>query len=65
MFNYQVWKTSKMEGIEEMIDFKTELDKYKPILEVEQVEAAVQSDEMQDLMDVLQHISRNNTLSKE
>lgn len=42
-----------------MIDFKIEVEKYKPVLEVEQVESSVQSDEMQDIMDLLQHMVKN------
>jgi hypothetical protein len=43
-----------------MIDFKEELDKYKPVLSMEDVEDAVReiaSDEFRDIMDLLQYIS--------
>jgi hypothetical protein len=43
-----------------MIDFKEELDKYKPVLSMEDVEDAVRemvSDELKDIMDLLQYIS--------
>ena len=48
-----------------MIDFKTELNKYKPILEVDNVEESVQSDELQDIIDLLQHMSDKTTLKKD
>ncbi len=40
-----------------MIDFKEELQKYKPILNVDEVEKAVYSDEIRDIMDLMQQIS--------
>lgn len=43
-----------------MIDFKTELKKYQPILEVEEIEDAVHNDEMSDIVDLLQHITEIN-----
>lgn len=43
-----------------MIDFKTEISKYKPILGVDEVEESVQSDEIRDVMDLLQHIVEKN-----
>lgn len=48
-----------------MIDFKEEMNKYKPVLEVDGVEAAVRSDEIKDLMDMLQHITDQITADKE
>jgi len=43
-----------------MIDFREEIEKYKPALEIEQLEDAVSGDgsvnEMQDMMDILQQI---------
>ena len=41
-----------------MIDFNTELEKYQPILEMDEIEDAVKSDEMQDILDMLIYISR-------
>lgn len=41
-----------------MIDFKEELKKYKPILEVDDIEASIQSDEIQDIEDLLQNLSK-------
>ena len=39
-----------------MIDFKEEINKFKPIRTVDEVEEAVR-DEIMDIMDLLQHIS--------
>jgi len=41
-----------------MIDFREEIQKYKPVLETDEVESAIQSDEIKDLMDLLQYIIR-------
>ena len=40
-----------------MIDFKTELKKYQPLLELDEIEEAIQSDEVSDIIDLLQHMS--------
>ena len=45
-----------------MIDFKEELDKYKPVLSVDEVEPLVK-DEIKDIMELLQYIT--GRLSKE
>ena len=47
-----------------MIDFKEEIQKYKPVLETDEVESAVQSDETKDLMDLLQYIIRKISAGK-
>ena len=41
---------------DKMIDFKVEINKYKPVRTVDEVEGAVR-DEIVDIMDLLQHIS--------
>ena len=41
-----------------MIDFKTEIEKYKPVLSVDEVENAVYSDEVRDVIDLLQYITQ-------
>ena len=41
-----------------MINFKEEIQKYKPILEVDQVENAIYNDEMQDLLEILQQMNK-------
>lgn len=48
-----------------MIDFKEELKKYSPILEVDDVEIAIQSNEIQDIEDLLQILSRKINSEKE
>ena len=40
-----------------MIDFKEEINKYKPVLSVDDVESVV-NDEVRDMMDLLQYITR-------
>lgn len=44
-----------------MIDFKAELSKYKPILEVDGVETSIKNDDMKDLFDLLKYISGNKS----
>ena len=39
-----------------MIDFKEEINKYKPVRTVDEVEEGIQ-DEVQDILDLLQYIS--------
>jgi len=46
-----------------MIDFKEEINKYKPIRTVDDVEDAVR-DEITDIMDLLQYISSKPVSSK-
>jgi hypothetical protein len=41
-----------------MINFKEEIQKYKPVLEVEQVEDSVYSDEIEDLLEILQYMNK-------
>jgi len=40
-----------------MLDFKKEILKYKPILEVEDIENSINSDEIKDMMDILKQFS--------
>ena len=40
-----------------MLDFKKEIQKYKTILEVEDVENSINSDEIKDMMDILKQLS--------
>ncbi len=42
-----------------MIDFKTEIAKYKPLLVLEEMENEMKPDEVRDVMDLLQYISNN------
>ena len=41
-----------------MFNFKEELSIYQPILEIDQIEASLHTSEMQDLLDILQHIAK-------
>ena len=41
-----------------MFNFKDELNRYQPIMEIEQIEDSLQSSQMQDLLDILQHIAK-------
>ncbi|MCL2361637.1 MAG: hypothetical protein FWC73_07485 [Defluviitaleaceae bacterium] len=47
-----------------MIDFKEEINKYKPIRTMEDVEDAVR-DEITDIMDLLQYISNHPPKNEE
>ena len=48
-----------------MIDFKEEMNKYKSVIGMEDVEKAVQTDEVRDIMDLLQYITRQISTEKE
>ncbi len=41
-----------------VFNFKDELSRYQPIMEIDQIEDALQPNQMQDLLDILQHISK-------
>lgn len=41
-----------------MFNFKDELSRYQPILEIDQIEDALQPSQMQDLLDILQYIAK-------
>jgi len=47
-----------------MIDFKEEMSKYKPVLSVDDVENVV-NDEVRDMMDLLQYITKQLKGAKE
>jgi len=40
-----------------MIDFREEINKYAPVLEMEEVGDAAHNDELKDVMDLLQRIT--------
>jgi len=40
-----------------MIDFREEINKYMPVLEMENVGEAAQNDELKDVMDLLQRVT--------
>ncbi|HIY05234.1 MAG TPA: hypothetical protein H9733_09770 [Candidatus Anaerotignum merdipullorum] len=44
-----------------MINFKEELEKYQPLLELDDIESALHPSQMQDLLDILQHIAKEKT----
>ena len=46
-----------------MIDFKEEINKYVPVLEMEEVGEAANNDELKDVMDLLQRITDQITSS--
>ena len=48
-----------------MIVFNEEIQKYKPVLVIDDVEAAVEADEIKDMMDLLQYISRKISAERE
>ena len=41
-----------------MFNFKDELTRYQPIMEIDQIEDALQPSQIQDLLDILQHIAK-------
>ena len=41
-----------------MFNFKDELSRYQPIMEIDQIEDALQPNQIQDLLDILQHIAK-------
>lgn len=43
-----------------MINYKEELLKYEPILEVDEIEDSIHTNELQDMFDVLQHLAKKN-----
>ena len=47
-----------------MIDFKEEINKYKPVLSVDDVENVI-NDEVKDMMDLLQYLSKQMKEAKE
>ena len=40
-----------------MLNFKDELSRFQPLLELEEIEEALQPSQVQDLLDILQHIA--------
>ena len=46
-----------------MINFSEELKKYKPVLETDQVEEAVNSNDIHDFMEILQSLVKKAKLS--
>ncbi|GHV41257.1 hypothetical protein FACS189490_07790 [Clostridia bacterium] len=48
-----------------MINFEDEIEKFKPVLEVEQIEKVISGNEVQDLMDVLRQLAKQIVNGKE
>lgn len=44
-----------------MFNFKDELSRYQPILELNDIEDALHLSQMQDLLDILQHIAKSKS----
>ena len=42
-----------------VFNFKDELSRYQPILEIDQIEDALQPSQTQDLLDILQYIAKD------
>ena len=47
-----------------MLNFKSELARFQPIMEVDEIEATLQPSEMQDMLDMLQHITKQTEEAK-
>ena len=47
-----------------MIDFKEEINRYKPVLSVDDVASAV-NDEVKDIMDLFQYLTKQTKEAKE
>lgn len=51
-----------------MIDFMKELEKFKPILDVDHIEEKIDNDDMKDLIDILKDFNKsgeNSSFEKE
>lgn len=46
-----------------MIDFRKEILKYKPVLEVDEIETSINSNEIEDLIDVLKKFSSDRNVN--
>jgi len=42
-----------------VIDFKKELERYKPIIEVDDIDKSLKTDEVHDIIDLLEDIVKN------
>jgi len=45
-----------------MIDFKREIQRYKPVMEVDDIENSINSDEIKDMIDILTQLSNQKTI---
>lgn len=48
-----------------MLDLKDELNKYKPIVGLDDVEGIVQNNEIHDMMELLQYLAKQISTAKE
>ena len=48
-----------------MFDFNEELKKYQPILELDDIESTLQQSQMQDLLDIVQHLVKERKQSSQ
>ena len=48
-----------------MIDFQEELKKFKPVLEIEELQDGAANNDVEDMIELLQHLSRKNAAEKE
>lgn len=46
-----------------MFDFKKEVAKFKPILEIDEIEKSIHNNEVHDMMDLLKDINKKNKIS--
>lgn len=44
-----------------MFNFKDELSRFQPIMEIDQIEESLHPSQMQDLLDILQHIAKEKS----
>lgn len=45
-----------------MINFEEELQKFKPILEIEKIEESINGDEIFDIVDLLRKVTKENKI---
>lgn len=45
-----------------MFNFKDELSRYQPMLELDQIEDALQPNQLKDLVDILEHIAKDKKI---
>lgn len=46
-----------------MLDFRKELERFEPLLDVERIEERIDKDDMKDLMDILKEFNLNKESS--
>ncbi len=43
-----------------MIDFKAEMERFKPIMEIDELEDSIKTYDMEDMIDILKYLSEEN-----